>query len=297
MSRLLEALRLGHVLLMDGAMGTELQRAGLQEGDCCEEWNLSRPLTIRAVHQAFAAAGAVVFLTNTFQADLHNLGRRGLADNFDRIRAEATGFALDAAPPGSFVLADVGPFPETTTREAVERLAKSCGRNDGLLQETLSSPRDGQVSLRAAIERLSLEVPYFVSFSFAKSTNGSLRTASGDTPERCARDAYQLGANALGVNCGREMGIPEVAEVIRRYRDVLGESLPLFARPNAGTPTRIGDQWVYPRTPEMMADQLPQLLEAGVNMVGGCCGTTPAHIAAFRRVIDTWNSRQPSAPD
>ena len=92
---------------------------------------------------------------------------------------------------------------------------------------------------------------------------------------------------ALGVNCGREIEMNEIVEIIRRYREVT--KIPLFARPNAGTPERTGSVWHYPRTPEAMASCLPELLEAGVSMVGGCCGTTPEHIAAFRQVIEDWN--------
>jgi 5-methyltetrahydrofolate--homocysteine methyltransferase len=87
----------------------------------------------------------------------------------------------------------------------------------------------------------------------------------------------------------------EMIEIIRRYRQVT--DLPLFARPNAGTPTRAGDRWVYPHTPEQMAARLPELLEAGVNMVGGCCGTTPEHIAAFKPIIDEWNAKASTHPD
>jgi 5-methyltetrahydrofolate--homocysteine methyltransferase len=81
----------------------------------------------------------------------------------------------------------------------------------------------------------------------------------------------------------------EMIDILRRYRRET--DLPLFARPNAGTPTRRAGRWVYPRSPEAMAGRLPELLEAGVSMVGGCCGTTPAHIAAFRRIVDNWNAR------
>ncbi len=82
----------------------------------------------------------------------------------------------------------------------------------------------------------------------------------------------------------------EIIEIIRRYRQE--SDLPLFARPNAGTPRKEGDQWIYPHSPEEMAERLPELLEAGVCMVGGCCGTTPAHIAAFRKVVDEWNRKR-----
>jgi len=91
----------------------------------------------------------------------------------------------------------------------------------------------------------------------------------------------------LGVNCGREIGMKECVEIAHQYRD--NTHLPVFVRPNAGTPKFRNEQWVYPHSPEYMASWLPELLAAGVRMVGGCCGTTPAHIAAFKKVIDEWN--------
>jgi 5-methyltetrahydrofolate--homocysteine methyltransferase len=101
--------------------------------------------------------------------------------------------------------------------------------------------------------------------------------------------ANGCGIAALGVNCGKDIGMDEIIEIIRQYRKVT--DLPLFARPNAGTPTKKGKRWVYPLTPKEMAARLPELLEAGVCMVGGCCGTTPAHIAAMRPIVDAWNRR------
>ena len=92
---------------------------------------------------------------------------------------------------------------------------------------------------------------------------------------------------ALGVNCGAEIRLPELLEIVTAYRSIT--DLPLFVRPSAGTPKEVGGQWVYPETPASMAAWLPALFEAGVVMVGGCCGTTPAHIAAFRTVVDEWN--------
>ena len=104
----------------------------------------------------------------------------------------------------------------------------------------------------------------------------------------------EIGVSALGVNCGRDIGMDDIIEIVRRYRQVT--DLPLFARPNAGTPVCEGDRWVYPLTPAEMARRLPELLEAGISMVGGCCGTTPEHIAAMRPVVEQWNRNQASGP-
>jgi 5-methyltetrahydrofolate--homocysteine methyltransferase len=119
--------------------------------------------------------------------------------------------------------------------------------------------------------------------TYRRDASGRLVTHSGHAPETYARHAESHGVAALGVNCGRDIGMGDIIEIIRRYRHET--DLPLFARPNAGTPTKQGDSWVYPHTPVAMAARLPELLEAGASMIGGCCGTTPEHIAAFRAVI------------
>ena len=123
--------------------------------------------------------------------------------------------------------------------------------------------------------------------TYHRNAKGKIVTLSDHKPEWFAQRAKAYGVTALGVNCGRDIDMDDIIEIIHRYRSVT--DLPLFARPNAGTPTKQGDRWIYPHTPEMMAARLPELLEAGVSMVGGCCGTTPEHIAAFRAVIDAWN--------
>jgi 5-methyltetrahydrofolate--homocysteine methyltransferase len=296
MSRFLDALRSGRVLLMDGAMGTELQRAGLPDGGGGEAWNLTYPERVRTIYQSYADAGAEVLLTNTFQADPRNLERRGLADQFGALWEAATSHARSAVAGGGWVLADLGPVDPKPSVQDVRAVAAACARCDGVLVETLSSLSGGPIPLYFWINKLGPPPPYLLSFTFLKTADGKILTAEGENPERCAWIAYRLGADGLGVNCGRDIGMSEVTEVVRRYRQRLGDRLPLFARPNAGTPTRDGDRWVYPQTPEMMAERLPELLEAGVNMVGGCCGTTPAHIAAFKRVVDDWNAQQSVKP-
>ena len=126
--------------------------------------------------------------------------------------------------------------------------------------------------------------------TYHRNAKGKIVTLIVNKPEWFAQRAKHYGVAALGVNCGRDIGMDEIIEIIRRYRAVT--DLPLFARPNAGTPRKKGKRWIYPHTPEAMTARLPELLEAGVSMVGGCCGTTPEHIAAFRPVVDAWNARR-----
>jgi 5-methyltetrahydrofolate--homocysteine methyltransferase len=293
MSRFLQALHSGRVLLMDGAMGTELQRAGVREGECYELWNLTHPEQVRAIHRAYLKAGAEVLLANTFLANRPALDRVGASGQLGAVVRSAVDLAYEL-PVGQFVLRSAGPIVtgpsgiEFQVLKLVRDLQTLDPLVDAILLETCSTPR-----VRWAVKRLALfpaRWPVLLSLAFTKTPAGGLTTVSGHSPEWFAARAAGWGVAALGVNCGRDIGMDEVIEVVRRYRQVT--DLPLFARPNAGTPTQIGDRWVYPRTPEQMAARLPELLEAGACMVGGCCGTTPEHIAAFRTVIDAWNARR-----
>jgi 5-methyltetrahydrofolate--homocysteine methyltransferase len=292
MSRFLDALRSGLVLLMDGAMGTELQRAGLQPGECGELWNLTHPERVRAVHQAYVDAGAEVLLTNTFLADPVSLARYDAAGRWEVICRAGVELARAVAGPGRWVLASVGPSEFLGEWQALPRYLSALSSADGVLVETCSSLAPFVNALQA-MGRLNPagRVPVLASLTYLRSRDGTVETHFKQTPGEVAREAERHAPRAaLGANCGREIAMRHVLDVIHAYRD--NSSLPRFARPNAGTPREADGRWVYPHTPEAMASWLPPLLAAGVSMVGGCCGTTPAHIAAFRPLVDAWNARQ-----
>jgi methionine synthase I (cobalamin-dependent) len=295
MTRLLDALAAGRVLLMDGAMGSELQRAGMPLGACYEHWNLNRPTQVRAIHHAYKTAGAQVLLTNTFQANPAALAKHGLERQLEKIVEAGATLARSVEGATPFVLADVGPVsPDAASRHRVDWRWLECwgaalGRVDGILLETFSNH-----DAFAAAEFLRecgpvRDLPVLLSFAFLAGLLG-LQTLAGQTPEEVAAQADRAGVAALGVNCGRDIDMTDLIAIVRRYRQAT--ALPLFARPNAGTPVSLGGQWVYPHTPEKMAGSLPELLAAGITMLGGCCGTTPEHIAAFCPIINQWNARR-----
>ncbi len=307
MSRFLGALHSGRVLLMDGAMGTELQRAGIREGECYELWNLTHPDRVRAIHQAYLDAGAECLLTHTFQANPAVLTRHGQLKQWKAIHQAAFGLAKGVCGPNHFLLADLGPYlwlhAPVELEESYPSLICSL-KPDAVLLETMSHQADLLDWIHDRVQhQAETRVPLLFSATYGRDSAGQLGTGGGKNrkphpPEYFAEWAEWIrerkwnravNVAALGVNCGRDIGMDEILEIIRRYRKVT--DLPLFARPNAGTPTRIGDRWVYPHTPEKMAARLPELLEAGVTLVGGCCGTTPEHIAAFRPIMDDWNAR------
>jgi 5-methyltetrahydrofolate--homocysteine methyltransferase len=277
----------GRVLLMDGAMGTELLRAGLGMGQSGEAWNLTRPDVVLGVHQAYRQAGAGVLLTNTFQANPLNLAQHGLVDRLEEINEAGLRLARLAAGPQGIVLADIGPILERVggeefrERRLLRDVLRPLADADGILLETCSSPRalEAVDYIRHRIE--NVEVPVLLSLTYLREASGRVTTISGHKPESFARHAARHGVSALGVNCGRDIGMDEVIAIVRRYRQET--DLPLFARPNAGSGPRH-------HTPDDMAARLPELLNAGVCMIGGCCGTTAEHIAAFATLVQAWNN-------
>ncbi len=270
-------------LLMDAAMGSQLLTAG---SHCPERANLAAAGRVRAIHTAAVESGARVLLTNTFQLNPVALARHGLEEHLEAIARKAVHLARTAGP-RAWVLGDVGPIgspgrnEEFADRDALTRVLTALEDADGILFETCSSP-----AALAAVEFAQHRVgaveglPLLLSLTYHRNPDGELVTFSGHRPETFARHAVRHGVAALGVNCGKDIDIADLCEALRRYRE--HTDLPLFARPNAGTPDAEGR---YPRSPEEMASGVPALLAAGATMIGGCCGTTSAHIGAFAEAL------------
>jgi 5-methyltetrahydrofolate--homocysteine methyltransferase len=273
---------------MDGAMGTELRRAGIPDNACYEQWNLSHPDRVAAIHEAYVDAGAQCLVANTFQANPIALARHGLETSLDRINLAGVALCRAAAGENGFVLASVGPGVIDRHSELV---ARSLATVDAFLLETWSDLTAAQVFVDATVRRdiNPRQIPVLLSLAYRHEADSFI-----PDPAHIASRANSMGIAALGVNCGRDISMTDVLDIVRRLRQAT--DLPLFARPNAGTPTRVGDAWVYPHTPKAMADQLPELLESGVRMIGGCCGTTPQHIAAFRPIVAAWNEARCGTP-
>jgi 5-methyltetrahydrofolate--homocysteine methyltransferase len=209
---------------------------------------------------------------------------------------EALRLARSACGPEGFVLADIGPVLEGVScaallaNKSLVSVVRALCRADALLLETYSRP--GVIEVVRFLHEVAAaepdkETPILLSMAFLRTSTGEPRTFSGHWPENFASVPHIAG---LGANCGRDIGMDEIINIIRRYRQAT--DLPLFARPNAGTPQRVGDQWTYPHSPHEMAARLPELLEAGVSIIGGCCGTRPEHIAAFRPTVEDWNAHR-----
>jgi len=294
--RLLSTLR-ERVLLCDGAMGTELQRAGLEPGGCGEAWNVDAPERILAIQRAYVEAGADCLLTNTFGASGIMLARHGQEQRTRAINAAGVELARQAfGERDGFVLGDIGPFggvmepygdiSRSAVAEAFGVQAKAlCQAGvDAILVETQTSLDELELGIAAA---RAAGAPCIIgSLAFDAFAEGDgFATMMGVTPDAAARFLVEHEVDVLALNCGTGVDTKSAAGIVAAYRAV-DPSRPILAQPNAGQPELVDLRAVYRQTPEEMARGVPLLLAAGATMIGGCCGSTPAHIRAMRAALD-----------
>ena len=278
-------------LICDGGMGTQLHNLGLQPGECPEQWNVAHPGRVRAVYQAYRDAGSDIVETNTFGGSRYKLAHYGLAEAVAGINRAGVALAREVAGTDRYVMASMGPtgaFMEPygdETEEAfyeafkAQALAFAEGGADAVIVETMTAIEECCVAIRAVRENTSLTC--LASFTFDPQPDGGYASMMGVTPEAFARAAADAGAHIVGSNCG--LGPDHMLAIIRRIRAVV--DLPLIAMPNAGMPVVQDGHTVFPATPEEMAQHVPSFLAAGARIIGGCCGTGPAHIAAMRHAL------------
>jgi len=286
-------------LLFDGAMGTMLHGRGVDLDRCFDELNLTRPDLVVAVHRAYVEAGAQVIETNTFGANRIKLAEHGLGDRLAEINRagvqlvcraieEARGAGSQPVLPEVLVAGSVGPTgrqmaplgrlqPEAVRAAFHEQIAALVDAGvDLLIFETFSDLDEMGQALAAARDVCTLPVVAQMTFT------EDIRTPLGHTPEQVVEFLRGLGVDVIGVNCS--LGPALVLRVVQRMRQALGPEnvIPLSAQPNAGWPARSGERLMYPATPDYFGEYALSLVEAGATIVGGCCGTTPDHVAAMR---------------
>ena len=296
---MLERLRAGEVLLADGATGTMLQSMGLEPGEAPETWLLEQPDKIRALHRGYVEAGSDLILTCTFGGSRFRLEGHGLGDRVREINRRAGELAREVADSARdrrvFVGGDMGPTGQLlaplgplTEEEAVEAYAEQArglaeGGVDFLLIETMSDLGEAKAALEGARRASDPSagsgqgLPIFCTFSF--DSHG--RTMMGIRPAQAAREIAPL-VEGLGANCGRDPA--EYPDFVRIMRAEAPDAI-LWAKPNAGLPHLDGDQVIYDADPAYMADIAVQLHEAGAQVIGGCCGSGPAHIRAMAQAL------------
>jgi len=282
-------------VLCDGGMGTQLIAAGLAPGESAALWNIDRPGVIENVHRRYRAAGCDLVTTNTFQACRQTLAMHGAADRVREVNLAAAANARRGGGDDAIVLGDVGPFGgflepvgDTTSRELlaifVEQLeALHEGGADAAIIETMSDPNELAIAVKAATQVANW--PVIATFAFQKGSDGTLRTMMGTTVEHAVNAALEAGADVVGTNCGTDMDLDDYLRLASQLVAVAVDRVPVIVQPNAGAPSTVGGQSVYPAMPDDMAELAARLVEIGVGVVGGCCGTTPDHLAAMAKAL------------
>jgi 5-methyltetrahydrofolate--homocysteine methyltransferase len=283
-------LREGPVLVADGAMGTMIHAADVPPGTAGEVLVMERPQLIASIHRAYLDAGAELILSCTFGGTRTRLGHSNLADRTAEVNRRAVALARETAAGAAYVAGDIGPLGELlaplgrrTYDEAVEifseqAAALAAAGVDLFYVETMASLEETKAAIEGA-RRAAPDLPLTATMTF--DTNG--RTNMGVRPEQAAQALLDLEVTALGANCGHSLAMTE--EAVRKMRQVAPDAV-LIVKPNAGLPHLVEDDVVYDATPEEMAAYVRRMVdEMGARIVGGCCGSTPAHIEAIAQAV------------
>ena len=290
--KLLTWLAEGRVLLGDGAMGTMLQDAGLTDGGAPELWNVTQPDKVRAIYQAYVDAGSHIIETNTFGGTSARLKMHQLQDRVLELNRAGVQLAKEVATPaGVLVAGSVGPSgeliepvgplsmaeAEAIFAEQVQGLVE--GGVDLLVIETMSHLNEVEAAVRGA-RQIAPHVPIVVTLSF----DTNYHTMMGVSPKEAVETLSSWGVQIIGANCGN--GPAEIEAVMTQMAQYRPEGVYLMAQSNAGMPQYMNGAIHYDGTPEVMADYAIRLRNLGINIIGACCGSKPAHIMAMRAALD-----------
>ena len=291
MSDLFAALAAG-TLTSDGAMGTMLQERGLTDGGAPELWNVEHADVVESILEEYAAAGAQLITTNTFGGTRARLQMHDLQDRVHELNKAGAEVARRVADrhPGTFVMGDVGPSGELmepmgalTPDDAKALFAEQIkglvdGGVDAILIETMSDLSEVEAAAAAAAE-VAPGIPVIATMSF----DTNLRTMMGVKPGVAVKTLSAAGVRIIGANCGR--GTDEMLVIAREMAEARTEGTYLITQSNAGLPQLVGGEFVYTGTPDEMGEFAVQMRDLGINIVGSCCGSTPAHTKAIRTAL------------
>ena len=287
-------------ILADGAMGTMLHSRGISFEKCFDELNLTNPGAVAAIHREYIEAGAQLILSNTFGANRFKLSKHGLDQKIIEINKAGVELAkrvAEASFKDVLIAGDVGPLgvriapfgrvkPEQACQAFAEQIEALCEAGaDLIVIETMTDLYEIQEAIKAAKRVCTL--PLVASITFTRDD----RTLLGDDPMKVARTLNKSGADVIGVNCSG--GPAQLLRIIKQMRQAVPDGK-LWVKPNAGWPEQVGGRIMYPADPDYFGDYALSFREAGASIVGGCCGTTPQHIAAMRKALDTAPQINPS---
>jgi 5-methyltetrahydrofolate--homocysteine methyltransferase len=288
MMKSLKELTVKFPLVSDGAWGTQLQNLGLPAGECPDSWNLLFPDKVEQVARSYVEAGSQIILTNTFRSNRITLNEYGLAEKTIELNRKGVEISRKVATGKVYVFASIGPTGKilltgevdeesllAVFTEQSQALAK--GGADALVIETMSDLKEALIALAAA---KNTGLPVIVSMVFDSGKDKD-HTMMGETPEQAVKALGEAGADAVGANCGQ--GIEGFVAICSRMKN--SSELPIWMKPNAGLPEHINGKTVYRTTPGQFAKYVPGLIQAGADLIGGCCGTNPDFIREMIKVL------------
>jgi 5-methyltetrahydrofolate--homocysteine methyltransferase len=275
-------------ILLDGAMGTQLAEAGLPMGG---QSSVSYPDAVLAIHQQYVECGVDLLITNTLTMNRVNIESHNIGVDVREVNLAGVRLAKAAVREGQYVLGDISstgkmlkPYGELLEEHAYAAFKEQAailaeGGVDGFIIETMFDLREALCALRACKE--AADLPVIASIAFNTVKNGG-RTIMGNSARDCAQALTEAGACAVGGNCG-SLDPSQMAEIVSKMREV--SSLPVLVQPNAGKPRLAGNRTVFDMSPSDFAAGIYQCLKAGARLIGGCCGTSPAHIQAIATLL------------
>ena len=278
-------------LVSDGAWGTFIHQKGLKPEQCPESWNLERPGDILEIARSYVKAGADMILTNSFGGSPFKLAPYGLGDKVYEINRAAAEISSTAAGDSVLVLGSVGPtgkmliVGEVTEEELFNGFSEQIrglvdGGADAVLIETMSDMDEAIIAVKAARAITDKEV--ICTFTFSLTPANEYRTMMGISPVESVERILAAGADIIGANCGN--GTAGMIDIVKEIRSV-NSTIPVLVHANAGLPVLMDGVSVFPESADEMALQMKDLVAAGANIVGGCCGTTPDHIQRIVEVV------------
>jgi 5-methyltetrahydrofolate--homocysteine methyltransferase len=296
MGKIIEILNKKAPLVSDGAWGTFLHSMGLKPEECPESWNLKYPEKVFSIPQSYLNAGADIVLTNSFGASPFKLAHYQLRDKTSRINQAAAEISRKAAGESRLVLGSIGPtgvvlmMGDVSQKELYDgfkeqALALSRGGVDALCVETMSALDEAILAIKAIKDHTDLEV--ICTFTFEKTLKGEYRTMMGVSPPQMVETLLDEGADVVGTNCGN--GMKDMIDIVKEIRTV-DSDIPILVHANAGRPEVKDGNTIFPESPEEMASYVPEILHAGANIIGGCCGTTPDHIRRIAEKISSYKN-------